>query len=220
MAGSKVPAIFLTRKIKDMNNIVEITKDEINSVEQIDEINFNTDIVISLPEDKNFITFDLDGSINILADREYNLTLAKQLTGFIPIIRKTVFTIPMKICIPNGYFISTLPAKNSEWIMSMCPKYNSFGGYIFDEELMIGNQSLNIISKSPNYMMYNRFNLSITFNSDLLKLEIPSMIIKDTDILCRLMICKNYLNNFASGNIYYIKNNEVYQKLVDESRHS
>ena len=52
-------------------------------------------------------------------------------------------------------------------------------------------------------------------NTELLKKEQPSMTIMHNNPICELNIFKNISNNFASGKIFYIINNEIYYKLLD-----
>lgn len=183
-------------------------------VDNIEEINMETDVIISIPETLDIIKFNIDGSIGICPDTPINMSFAKQITGFIPSHREMKKKLPVKLYIPYGYFpkIEVLP--NISYL-DIKTSYRSYSGFIYDKEFDVKNKHFNIYSKTPNYIVYTDIVLQLHINSDLCKKENPVMLF-DTELpFCKLNIYKNFANNFGSGKIYYVKNNEVFFKLAE-----
>lgn len=197
-----------------MNNIIIITPDKINAVEEINSIDLSTDIIISVPENKDIINFNIDGNIELTPDVNTNFSFAEQLSGFVPVVRSQKVNIPAKLYLPIGYFPDFKAPANSDWLMYINAYYKSYVGFLYDEDFDIAKTQLNIFAKTPNYMIYKNISVNVIFNTEIMKKEIPGMLIKQKEKLCNLQIVKNYLNNFTSGNIFYIQNNEIYNKDV------
>lgn len=199
-----------------MYNITIVKPDSLNSVEKLSSINLSDDVIISQPEESSdLVSFNIDGKILIHPDKDINFTFAKQLTGYVPCLREQIVRMPIKLYIPYGYEPIFVKPVGVNWISDITVDYESYSGYILDDDYELVDKSVNIFSKSPNYIIYRRFVLKFIINTELMKSAIPTMTIGNSNTLCELHINKNLCNHFASGKIFYIQNNEVYYKLAD-----
>lgn len=198
-----------------MYNISKITNTSIESIDKISKIDLTQDVVISTPENLDIIDFNLDGRIFIKTDKDINFTFSKTISGYVPVLRQQIIKIPLKLYIPYGYTPYINFVRNTTWVNTLIPKYESYSGFIVDNDFVLNNKTITIESCNPNYIVYNNFSLNMIINTELLKKEQPSMTIMHNNPICELNIFKNISNNFASGKIFYIINNEIYYKLLD-----
>lgn len=199
-----------------MYNITVVKPNSLNSVEKLSSINLSDDVIIAQPEEyQDLVSFNIDGRISIHPNKEINFTFAKQLTGYVPCLREQIVRMPLKLYIPYGYEPTFTKPIGSNWITDITVDYESFSGYILDNDYELVDKTVNIFSKNPNYIIYRRLVFKFIINTELMKSSIPTMTVSNLDALCELHINKNISNHFGSGKIFYIQNNEVYYKLTD-----
>lgn len=199
-----------------MYNITVVKPESLNSVEKLSSINLADDVIISQPEElPDIVSFNIDGKILVRPDKDTNFSFARQLTGYIPCLREMIIRLPIKLYIPYGYEPTFLKPVGVNWISDISVDYESYSGYILDDDYELVDKNVNIFSKNPNYIIYRKLVFKIIVNTELMVKSIPTMTIFKSDPFCELHINKNLCNHFASGKIFYIQNNEVYYKLAN-----
>lgn len=198
-----------------MYNIAIIKKDSIDSVEKLNSINLSDDVIISKPSDRDTISFNINGRIEIHPEKEINFTFAKQISGFVPCLRQQIIRYPLKLYIPYGYEPIFTSPLGCNWMTSINTNYETYSGYILDKDFNLVDKTINFYSEQPNYIIYRKFIFTLQINTEIMKNELPTMTITPNDVLCELHIHKNLCNHFASGKLFYIQNDEVYYKLTD-----